>query len=170
MSDPIRSLLLIGIISIRSVALVHGQIMTQAYLYSGGTFSVNTVFNFYTSVEADAVGGTTRFQPILTITNSRTGRSITSSFTSESDFISTIEGNRLIGREIVPSRLLLIRLFQQTPRGSVMWWLARRFRKPCANFSHSSPPKRLVKNTWPPAAGRMVLCVLDAETGVLINW
>ena len=68
------------------------------------------------------------------------------------------------------SWFLLIRLFQQTPRGSVMRWLARRFRKPCVNFSHSFPPKRLAKNTWPLAAGRMVLCVLAAETGVLMNW
>src|SRR5258708_17700466 len=68
------------------------------------------------------------------------------------------------------SGLMLIRLFQQTPRGSVIGWLARRFPKPCANFSRSSPPKRLVESTWPPAAGRMVLCVLDAGTGVLMNW
>src|SRR6266481_4191366 len=68
------------------------------------------------------------------------------------------------------SQLMLIRLFQQTPRGSVIGWLARRFPKPCANFSRTSPPKRLVESTWPPAAGRMVLCVLDAGTGVLMNW
>src|SRR5260370_42638299 len=66
--------------------------------------------------------------------------------------------------------LMLIRLFQQTPRGSVIGWLARRFPKPCANFSRTSPPKRLVESTWPPAAGRLVLCVLDAGTGVLMNW
>jgi hypothetical protein len=29
---------------------------------------------------------------------------------------------------------------------------------------------RLVKNTWPPAAGRMGLCVLDVVTKVLMNW
>ncbi len=46
---------------------------------------------------------------------------------------------------------MLIRLFQQTPRGSVIGWLARRFPKPCANFSRTSPPKRLVESTWPPA-------------------
>jgi hypothetical protein len=34
----------------------------------------------------------------------------------------------------------------------------------------SSPLKKLVKNTWPPAAGRMGLCVLDAATKVLMNW
>lgn len=104
MSDRIRSLLLIGIISLRSVTLVHGQIITQPYLYNGGTFSIKTVFNFYTSVETDSLAGTARLQPILTITNSRTGRSITSSFLSENDFISTIEGNRLIGNEIVPGQ------------------------------------------------------------------
>src|SRR5260221_2215848 len=75
-----------------------------------------------------------------------------------------------VGAQEILSHLMLIRLFQQTPRGSVIGWLARRFPKPCANFSRSSPPKRLVESTWPPAAGRMVLCVLDAGTGVLMNW
>jgi hypothetical protein len=105
MSIQMRFLLLFGIVSIRSVALAHGQITTQAYQYSGGTFTIKTVFNFYTSVEADALVGTTRFQPILTITNRSTGRSITTSFISENDFIKTVEGNMLIGSEVVHDQL-----------------------------------------------------------------
>jgi hypothetical protein len=100
-----RRLMIVGMVSIQCVALVHGQIATRAFEYSGGTFVVKTVFNFYTSFEADALGGTTRLQPILTVTNARTGKSITSSFLSENDFISTIEGNVLIGSEIVPGQL-----------------------------------------------------------------
>jgi hypothetical protein len=100
-----RFLLLFGTILIRSAVLVNGQIMTQAYQYNGGTFTIRTVFNFYTSIEADSVAGSTRLQPSLTITNSRTGRSVTSSFISENDFISTPEGNRLIGNETVPGQL-----------------------------------------------------------------
>jgi hypothetical protein len=105
MSDRIRFLLLFGIISIQSAALVHGQNTAQAYQYNGGRFTVKTIFNFYTNVLTDGVDGTSRLQPILTITNSRTGRSIKSSFMSENDFISTIEGNMLIGNEIVPGQL-----------------------------------------------------------------
>ncbi len=105
MSIQMRFLLLIGIVSIRSVALAHGQIRTQAYQYNGDTFTIKTVFNFYTSVLTDGLDGSSRLQPILTITNSRTGKSITSSFISENDFISTIEGNVLIGNEMTPGQL-----------------------------------------------------------------
>jgi hypothetical protein len=105
MSDRIRFLLLFVIISIQSAALIHGQNTAQVYQYNGGRFTVKTIFNFYTSVLTDGVDGTSHLQPILTITNSRTGRSLTSSFMSENDFISTIEGNMLIGNEIVPGQL-----------------------------------------------------------------
>ena len=105
MSVQMRFLLLFGIVSIRSVALAHGQITTQAYQYNGGPFTVRTVFNFYTSVLTDGLDGTGRLQPLLTIRNSRTGKSITSSFISGNDFISTIEGNVLIGDEIIPGQL-----------------------------------------------------------------
>jgi hypothetical protein len=105
MSVQMRFLLLFGIVSIRSVALAHGQITTQAYQYNGGPFTVRTVFNFYTSVLTDGLDGTGRLQPLLTIRNSRTGKSITSSFISGNDFISTIEGNVLIGDETIPGQL-----------------------------------------------------------------
>jgi hypothetical protein len=105
MSDRIRFLLLFVIISIRSVASVDGQITTPAYQYNGGRFTIKTAFNFYTSVVTDALDGTTRLQPIVTITNGRTGRSITTSFVSENDFIGSVMGNVLIGSEIVPGQL-----------------------------------------------------------------
>jgi len=104
MSDPIRSRLLIGIISIRSIALVHGQIITQAYLYSGGTLCVKIVFNFDTNVVTDSVVGSNRLGPILTITNTSTGRSFTTSYISENDYMTTSTGNVLIGSDVVPGQ------------------------------------------------------------------
>ncbi len=104
MPDRMRFLLLFGIISIRTVALVHGQITTQPYQYNGGTFTVTTVFNFDTSIETDSMPGTTRFQPVLTITSPGTGRSITATYLSKNDYISGGEGNILIGKEVVPGR------------------------------------------------------------------
>ena len=49
---------------------------------------------------------------------------------------------------------MLIRLFQQAPTGSVGACRDRRFRKPCASFSRSLPPKRparqyLAACRWP---------------------
>ena len=44
------------------------------------------------------------------------------------------------------SRLLLIRLFQQTTIASIGRWRGRRFQKPCASSSRSSPPKRLANS------------------------
>jgi hypothetical protein len=55
----------------------------------------------------------------------------------------------------VSSRLLLIRLFQETPTRSVMACRARRSRKLCANSSRSLPRRRLARSTWPSAAGPM---------------
>jgi hypothetical protein len=105
MSIQMRFLLLLGIVTIGSVPLAHGQIRTQAYQYNGGTFTIKTVFNFYTSVLTDGLDGNSRVQPIVTIANRRTGRSMTSSFISENDFISTIEGNVPIGHEMTPGQL-----------------------------------------------------------------
>jgi hypothetical protein len=98
-------LLIIALVSTQGVGQIAAQIVSPPYQYAGGRFTIRTVFNFDTGIETDAVARTTRLEPILTITNSRTGRSITSSFLSENDFISTIEGNRLIGNEIVPGQL-----------------------------------------------------------------
>jgi hypothetical protein len=105
MSNQMRYLLLFGTVAIRSVELAHGQIATQAYKYNGGTFTVKTVFNFYTSVETDSLDGTSHLQAILKITNTSTGRSFTTSFISENDFIKTVEGNVLVGNELVHGQL-----------------------------------------------------------------
>ena len=67
-------------------------------------------------------------------------------------------------------RLLLIRLFQQTAIGSMNECLAQDFRRPCGSFSRSLLPKRPASGIWLPAAGRMALCVRNAEIGGLINW
>jgi hypothetical protein len=105
MSDRIRSLLLIGIISLRSVTLVHGQLTTQPYQYTGGKFTVKTVFNFDTNVVIDSVVGTNRLEPVLTIINISTGRSITTPYISENDYMTTSTGNVLIGSEVAPGQL-----------------------------------------------------------------
>ncbi|HET9376038.1 MAG TPA: hypothetical protein VFO40_13775 [Chthoniobacterales bacterium] len=105
MSNRIRFLFLFGINLIQSVTIVCGQITTPIYQYNGGSFTVKTAFNFYTNVVTDALDGTARLQPILKITNSRTDRSMTVSFISENDFISSPEGNVLIGEEIVPGQI-----------------------------------------------------------------
>jgi hypothetical protein len=105
MSDRIRSLLLIGIISLRSVTLVHAQLTTQSYQYTGGTLTVKIVFNFDTNVVTDSVVGSNRLGPILTITNTSTGRSIATSYISENDYMATSAGNVLIGSEVAPGQL-----------------------------------------------------------------
>jgi hypothetical protein len=105
MSNRIRFLFLFGINLIQSVTIVRGQITTPIYQYNGGSFTVKTAFNFYTNVVTDALDGTARLQPTLKITNSRTDRSMTVSFISENDFISSPEGNVLIGEEITPGQI-----------------------------------------------------------------
>jgi hypothetical protein len=94
-----KRVLLAGLLFSQSI-LVDAQIVTQPYQYDGGKFTIRTVFNFYTSVETDSFVGTVRLQPLITITNSRTGRSITTSFVSGNDFINTVDGNVLIGNEL----------------------------------------------------------------------
>jgi len=66
--------------------------------------------------------------------------------------------------------LLLIRLFQQTPTGSVRECRGRRFRKPCANSKRSLPLRRPANNTLPPAVGRTASSVRAVEIAVLMNW
>jgi len=48
--------------------------------------------------------------------------------------------------------------------------LVRRFRRRCVNFKRSSPPKKLARSTWLPAAGRMVSFVPDVGSGEAMNW
>jgi hypothetical protein len=69
-----------------------------------------------------------------------------------------------------PSQLLLIRLFQQAPSGSVGECLARHFRRLCPSFSRSLPARKHASSIWPLAAGRMASCVRAAGTGAPMNW
>ena len=96
---------MIVFLAICCIGLADAQLTTQPYQYTGGTFTVKIVFSFNTSVVTDSVAGTTRLQPILTITNTNTGRSITTSYISENDYNSSAEGNVLIGNEIAPGQL-----------------------------------------------------------------
>jgi hypothetical protein len=105
MRNSKRFLLLAGLFAINGIASGAAQITTSPYQYNGGSFKVKTVFNFYTSIETDGVAGTTRFQPMMTITNTSTGRSMTTSFISGNDYISSAEGNVLVGNEVVPGQL-----------------------------------------------------------------
>src|SRR5215831_6296805 len=68
------------------------------------------------------------------------------------------------------SRLLLIRLFQQTTSGRVEACRARHFRKPCANSRRSSLPRTPASSTWPYAVGRMALSVRVVGTGAPTSW
>lgn len=77
------------------------------------------------------------------------------------------------GRKVIPtvaSRLVLIRLFQQTTSGSVRGCRARHFRRLCANSSRSLLAKKPANSIWPLAAGRMASCVRDAGAGGPMNW
>jgi len=87
------------------MGLADAQLTTQPYQYTGGTFTVKIVFSFNTNVVTDSVAGTTRLQPVLTVTNTTTGRSITTSYMSENDYNSSAEGNVLVGNEITPGQL-----------------------------------------------------------------
>jgi hypothetical protein len=80
------------------------EIITAPYSYSGGTFSLTTVFNFYTSVETDGTAGTTRFPPVVTITNTVTRRSVTVSYISPDDYVVSPKGNMLVGKDVIPGR------------------------------------------------------------------
>ena len=78
----------------------------------------------------------------------------------------------LIGKitiDFALKELLLIRLFQQATRGSVVGCRAQRFRKTCMNSSRSSPLKRRAKSIWSHAAGRTASFVHDAEAGMLMS-
>ena len=95
-----RFALPVGLFLTQSIASLNAQITTQPYQYSGGTFTVTTVFNFYTSIETDGVAGSTRFQPFVTITNTGTGRSMMTSYISGNDFVSVQGDNVLVGKDL----------------------------------------------------------------------
>jgi hypothetical protein len=97
--------------SIQCMCLADAQFTTQPYQYTGGTLTVKIVFNFETNVVTDSVVGSNRLEPILTITNTSTGRSITTSYISENDYMTTSTGNVLIGSEVAPG--------EQNPRTNI---------------------------------------------------
>ena len=105
MSDSKRILILVGLFLVQGSIPLDAQITTQPFQYNGGTFSVTTAFQFFTSIETDSIAGTTHLQPLMTITNIKTGRSMTTSYVSENDFVSGPEGNMLTGNEVIPGRL-----------------------------------------------------------------
>ena len=67
------------------------------------------------------------------------------------------------------SQLLIIRLFQHAPIGSVEGCPDRRSRRRSGSFNPSSPPKRHASNTWPLVGGRRALSALNAGTGERTN-
>jgi hypothetical protein len=106
-----RRFLLILFSSIHWMCLADAQLTTQPYQYTGGTLTVKIVFNFDTNVVTDSVAGSSHLEPILTITNTRTGRSIVTSYISENDYMTTSSGNVLIGSEVAPG--------EQNPRTNI---------------------------------------------------
>jgi hypothetical protein len=100
-----KRFLMIVFSSIQYMCPADAQLTTQSYQYTGGTLTVKIAFNFDTTVVTDSVVGSSRLEPILTITNTSTARSITTSYIAENDYISNAEGKMLIGNEIVPGQL-----------------------------------------------------------------
>ena len=68
------------------------------------------------------------------------------------------------------SQLLLIRLTQHTPTGSVGACPGRRSRKPCGSSRASSRPRRLAERIWPGGDGQTGLCAHAADTGRPASW
>jgi hypothetical protein len=102
MLDSKQFLLVVGLFSIQIIAQTDAQIVAGPYQYNGGTFTVRTAFRFDTNIVTDSVSGSNRLDPILTITNTSTGRSITMSYISANDYMTTSIGNILIGNEVAP--------------------------------------------------------------------
>src|ERR1700737_4485864 len=73
-------------------------------------------------------------------------------------------------RDRLVSRLMLIRLFQQTTGSSVGECLVRPFPGLFASFSFSSPAKRPAKRTWPRAAGAKATGAPDARPVAVTRW
>ena len=67
------------------------------------------------------------------------------------------------------SWLLLIRLFQQAPTGSMNECLGRDFPRACGSFNRSLLPKKHANSISPPAVGRMASCVRNVGTGAPMN-
>ena len=75
-----------------------------------------------------------------------------------------------IARVPVTSRLLIIRLLQHAPTGSVEGCHDRRSPKRSASFNPTSLRRRPASSTWRLVGGRMASSVLDAGMGEPTNW
>jgi serine/threonine-protein kinase len=71
---------------------------------------------------------------------------------------------------LTPSGLLIIRLLQHAPTGSVEGCHDRRSPKLCASFNPTSLRKRHASSTWRRVGGRTASSVLDAGMGEPTNW
>jgi hypothetical protein len=100
-----RFIAMMTFLSLPCISVADAQLITQPYQYTGGAFTVKIVFNFNTNIVTDSVAGTTRLQPILTVTNIITGRSITTSYISQNDYNNGAEGNMLVGNEMNPGQV-----------------------------------------------------------------
>src|SRR5437660_9602956 len=76
---------------------------------------------------------------------------------------------RRAAQNILASRYLLIRLFQQATTGSMNECLGRDFQKACGSFNRSLLPKKHANGILPPAVGRMASCVRNVETDAPMN-
>jgi hypothetical protein len=83
---------------------------------------------------------------------------------------STLGNRRSPSAKINASRLLIIRLLQQTPIGSVVGCPDRHSRRRSGNSNLTSPLKRRASGTWQVVGGRMALSVLDAGTVERMNF
>ena len=83
-------------------------------------------------------------------------------------------GNYVLIRAMTPSgsasRLLIIRLLQHAPTGSVEGCHDRHSPKLCASFNPTSRRRRHASSTWRRVGGRTASSVLDAGMGEPTNW
>lgn len=87
----------------------------------------------------------------------------TSVFGSRASYV--LEADLRVG----PQGAYCLLVVQQAASGGVEACRPQHFRRICANFSHSSPPKMRAGRTYLAAVGRTVLCARSAGTGVLMN-
>jgi len=70
----------------------------------------------------------------------------------------------------ISSFLLIIRLLQQAPMGSVLGWPDHHSQKRCVSFRPTSPQRRPARSIWRRVVGRMGSFVLDVGTFERMNW
>jgi hypothetical protein len=80
------------------------------------------------------------------------------------------EGENLVVHRFPTSSLLIIRLLQQAPTGSVEGCRDRRSRRRFASFKPISPRRKPASTTWRPVDGQMGSSVLAAVMSEPMNW